>query len=175
MRYESFDAEKDSVLSVAKMMLASIRTAPKGKGVDSIESVIIDGDEKKALANELKKMASEFGVPSFERDAKNLDDSTCVIIVGVRNEYFGASPCGNCGLKDCAEASKIGAMCSFKTVDLGIAIGSAVSIAAVHHIDNRVMYTIGQAAKRLNILSDKIAVCFGIPLSATRKNIYFDR
>jgi len=42
------------------------------------------------------------------------------------------------------------------------------------NVDNRIMYRIGTAAKRLNQLPEA-TVIMGIPLSAKGKNIYFDR
>ena len=59
MRYESHDAERESVITVAGLMLAAARTAPKGKGVDCIEAVILDGEEKAELVQEMKRMAAE--------------------------------------------------------------------------------------------------------------------
>jgi uncharacterized ferredoxin-like protein len=67
-----------------------------------------------------------------------------------------------------------GPNCIFKVADLGIAIGSAVRTAANHTVDNRVMYSVGVAALSLELLPD-CSVAFGIPVSATGKNIFFDR
>ncbi|MEM4659794.1 MAG: ferredoxin domain-containing protein, partial [Sulfolobales archaeon] len=58
-------------------------------------------------------------------------------------------------------------------VNLGIAVGSAVKTASILNVDNRVMFTIGVAAKKLNLIDADVVL--GIPLSATSKNIYFDR
>jgi len=58
-------------------------------------------------------------------------------------------------------------------VDLGIAVGSAVKTASFHNVDNRIMYRAGIAAKSLGMIESNIA--YGIPLSATGKNIFFDR
>ena len=41
------------------------------------------------------------------------------------------------------------------------------------NIDNRIMYTVGAAAKKLRLLDSDIII--GIPLSATGKSPYFDR
>ena len=41
------------------------------------------------------------------------------------------------------------------------------------NIDNRMMYTIGAAARKLRLLDSDLII--GIPLSATGKNPYFDR
>jgi uncharacterized ferredoxin-like protein len=68
----------------------------------------------------------------------------------------------------------VGPNCIFKLLDLGIALGSAVKTASVLNVDNRIMYRIGVAAKRLNLLPEA-SIIVGIPLSAKGKNIYFDR
>ena len=67
-----------------------------------------------------------------------------------------------------------GPICVFKALDLGIALGSAVKTAMDLNIDNRIMYRIGTAAKRLNMLPEA-DVIMGVPLSAKGKSIYFDR
>ena len=67
----------------------------------------------------------------------------------------------------------VGPLCVFEILDLGIAIGSAVKLASYFNIDNRIMYTIGAAAKELELLDSDLIM--GIPLSASGKNIYFDR
>ena len=57
---------------------------------------------------------------------------------------------------------------------LGIAVGSAVRTASLHNVDNRVMYSAGVTALALGLLGD-CTVAYGIPLSASGKNIFFDR
>ncbi len=66
-----------------------------------------------------------------------------------------------------------GPVCAFQTLDLGIALCSAVKLAADLNIDNRMMYTVGVAAKDLKLLDADIIV--GIPLSVSGKSPYFDR
>ncbi|MEM3714696.1 MAG: DUF2148 domain-containing protein, partial [Nitrososphaeria archaeon] len=63
--------------------------------------------------------------------------------------------------------------CAYPIVDLGIALGSAVKLASIFGIDNRIMYTVGLAAKKLNLIDADFIL--GLPLSATGKSIYFDR
>ena len=58
-------------------------------------------------------------------------------------------------------------------LDLGIALGSAVKTASMLNVDNRIMYTVGAAAKRLNLMDADIII--GVPLSVSGKNIFFDR
>lgn len=70
--------------------------------------------------------------------------------------------------------AKSSAHCAFDDVDLGIAIGSAVSVAADNRIDNRIMYSAGRAAMELEILGKKVINIQGIPLSVSGKNPFFD-
>lgn len=64
--------------------------------------------------------------------------------------------------------------CVFDVTDLGIAVGSAVAIAADCRVDNRILYSAGVAAKELGFLDD-CAIIYAVPLSVNGKNIYFDR
>jgi uncharacterized ferredoxin-like protein len=73
-----------------------------------------------------------------------------------------------------AESMLSGPYCIFKVMDLSIAVGSAAKTAMEHNVDNRLMYKAGVAALRLGILKP-CDLIIGIPLSATGKNIYFDR
>ena len=66
-------------------------------------------------------------------------------------------------------------MCAYNTGDLGIAIGSAVSIAMDHRVDNRIMYSAGKAAVDMKLLGEEVKVAFGVPLSVSAKNPFFDR
>jgi len=81
-----------------------------------------------------------------------------------------------CGYKDCAEKDKHPDIpCVFNTGDLGIAMGSAVSVAMDNRIDNRILYSAGQAILELELLGEDTRVAYGVPLSALSKNIFFDR
>ena len=67
-----------------------------------------------------------------------------------------------------------GPNCIFKSLDLGIALGSAAKTASILNVDNRIMYRIGTAARRLKLMTEA-SVIMGIPISAKGKSIYFDR
>jgi uncharacterized ferredoxin-like protein len=60
-------------------------------------------------------------------------------------------------------------------MDLGIAIGSAVSVAADNRIDNRVMFSAGRAGMNLKFLGGTARQVIGIPLAAKGKSPFFDR
>lgn len=180
---ESKSGEIDAILEVAKLMLTAARTAPKAVGIDEILTLILYGEEKDAIADKMEKIAEERRIEGFKRDARNVRDSEVVVLIGVRGNKSIGLNCGACGYGSCKEfedAEKklgedfLGPTCLFKSLDLGIALGSAVKIASLLNIDNRIMYRIGTAAKKLNMLPEA-TIIMGVPLSAKGKNIYFDR
>jgi uncharacterized ferredoxin-like protein len=182
-KIEGEKGEMEAILEVAKLMQASARTAPKTLGVDDILTMIVYGEEKDAIAEKMNEIAEERKIDGFKRDAKNVKDSEAVVLVGIRGSKSVGLNCGACGYKSCQEFEKarrkkgqdfVGPTCLFKALDLGIALGSAVKIASLLNIDNRIMYRIGTAALKLNFMPEATVV-MGIPLSAKGKNIYFDR
>lgn len=181
----SKQAEKDALLQAAKLMLLSARTAPKSGGIDDIQTALVHGEEKEEIAKEMEKIIQERPNASagFKRDHQNLRDSEAVLLIGVRGtKKFGLN-CGGCGYPTCEEFEKAekkleqdfeGPNCIFKLLDVGIALGSAAKTAGTLNVDNRIMYRIGTAAKRLKILPEA-SIIMGIPISAKGKSIYFDR
>jgi len=179
----SADGERDALLQAAKLMLVSARTAPKSGGIDDILIAIVYGEEKEMIAAEMEKMGEERKISMFLRDSQNLRNSEAVLLVGVKGtKKFGLN-CGACGYPTCAEFEKaekkhgidfVGPNCLLKLLDLGIALGSAAKTASLLNVDNRIMYRVGTAAKRLKLLP-RASVIMGIPISAKGKSIYFDR
>ena len=182
--------EEEAVIEATKLMAVSVRTAPKTRGVDRITTAMVMGEEKEQLALATEKKADRFVDErlkhSFKRDAENVRRSRAVLLVGVK----GTIPpkperpldCGACGYPNCAAFIKAkkktgndftGPLCVFEVLNLGIALGSAVKTASGLNVDNRIMYTVGAAAKALKLLDADLII--GVPVSATGKNIYFDR
>ena len=174
MIYRSEEVERNGNMRIAELMSVAVRTAPKACGVDAIEVMVIDGDDKNKLTAAMREIGNEVGEDFFARDAGNVDDCHCIVLVGV-----DASPrlldCGLCGVKNCEAAAKGGIPCVLAVSDLGIAIASAAATAMDHRSDNRILYSAGMAALRLKLFNDKVKVCYGIGLSAFGKNIFFDR
>ncbi len=167
-------AEKNFLLSAAEKMCLAARTAPKAKGVDKIVTGIVTSDEKEALAKEMLRLFDETGMPFYKRDAQNITDSEAVVLIGTTGGAKGLN-CSYCGYENCKEMAQSGGHCAFDDIDLGIAVGSAVSCAADERVDNRVMLSAGIAATNLKILGEKTLKVLAIPLSATGKSPYFDR
>lgn len=175
MIYENIVAEQKAIIQVAYLMLAAARTAPKGCGIDNIEAMIVDGKEKDILSAEMRRIAVETNTDFFDRDAGNVDASAAVVLIGVKNSPILLDNCSLCGFENCAETKKAGANCAFNITDLGIAIGSATSIAADNRIDNRIMFSGGKAALSLKYFSEDVRVGYAIPLSTYGKSVFYDR
>lgn len=179
----SFDLEvKKALLDVAQYLAISGRTAPKAKGWDDISIAILTDEEKEQVALKMESLAVEKGKPTFKRDADNTRNSSVVVLFGVKGSKPRELDCSACGFTSCAEfaaAEKTvrldfsGPNCEFAIMDLGIALGSATKMCSIFGVDSRIMYTIGVAAKKLNLIDADIIL--GLPLAATGKNIYFDR
>ncbi len=169
--------EENSLRQIAGFMCTAARTAPKAKGIDNIAAIIIENEkDKNRLIKRMIAIAQANDKPGFARDAENLKESHVIVIIGTKTGHIGLTYCGICGYTDCDALLKAKAQCAFNSLDLGIALGSAVNIAAQFHADNRIMYSVGIAAIELNLFNDKkIKFALGIPLSASRKNIFFDR
>ena len=182
--------EEEAVIDAAKLMAVSARTAPKTRGVDRVTTAIVMGEEKERLALAMEKKSDRFvdeeWKHSFKRNVENVRRSEAVLLVGVK----GTMPpkperpmdCGACGFSNCAAFIKAkkkngndftGPLCIFEVLDLGIALGSAVKTASGLNVDNRIMYTVGAAAKSLKLLDADLII--GVPVSATGKNMYFDK
>lgn len=175
MIINSREAEERAVERIAELMCAAARTAPKGRGVDNLVTLIINGQEKDQISAEMRRIAQESGMQFFERDANNLDKAAVAVLLGQKVQPLGVKPCGYCGYADCGECGKNSGMCAISVGDLGIALGSAAGVAALHHADNRIMFTIGKAALNLGFMGDSVKVAYGIPLSISGKNPFFDR
>ncbi len=171
---------KETVRFVGELMALSARTAPKAVGQDFIEVRVLSESERVALGNDMVQVGKQRGIQGFERDGQNVLDSDAVVLLGLLSHKGAGLDCGACGFSSCekfnaesCDGDFKGPNCFLRVLDLGIALGSAVKTASDHNVDNRVMYRIGVSALRLGL--SKANAVHGIPLSATGKNIFFDR
>ncbi len=172
---------QDPLVTVAALMEVAARTAPKSAGQDFIQTRILTGKAVQDLAEAMIAYGEATGKPRFDRDGANVASSDVVILVGVKDASYVGLNCGMCGFATCQEMAScvsrttefLGPQCGFRLLDLGIALGSAVKTASVLNVDNRIMYRIGVVARVHGVVDWDVVM--GVPLSATGKNIYFDR
>jgi uncharacterized ferredoxin-like protein len=171
----SSELEKQAAHHVAALMAAAARTAPKTRGIDNIQIVAIDDENtKQTLVNKMKQIAGLENRPSFERDANSLTASPVIVVIGVLSNPAGLN-CGFCGNPTCDSLKDKNGVCSFNSMDLGIAAGSAAAIAADFYVDNRMMFSIGRSCLDLKLFAEGVKQAIGIPLSITGKSPFFDR
>lgn len=178
MIYMSEETERNGILQTANFMCVAARTAPKATGKDVIYTLVLTGEDKERLADKMDELGEQCfadkGASWFKRDAANLRAACAVVLIGAKRSYRGVANCGYCGFKDCGGCRKAGGTCVFVPLDLGIALSSALAASSVSRTDNRIMMSIGKAAEEMNYIDEDI-LWQGIPLSASGKNIFFDR
>lgn len=169
------DTCNETLRQIAALMMTAARTAPKARGIDNLEIAMLTGDDMTRLSDRLRKMGEEPGRGFFARDGENILRAGAVVLIGTRNVVMNLN-CGWCGFPTCADKIRRApdTPCAFNMNDLGIAVGSAVSVAADHRADCRVMYSAGVAAMDMDLLPGCHAI-LAIPVSATGKSPFFDR
>lgn len=177
MLYQSKNLEEQAILQTAGRMCVAARTAPKAHGKDTILTMVVTGEEKEQLTQKMEQLGTRLmgdKMPAwYGRDAANVRAAQAVVLIGAKKTYRGVPHCGYCGFGDCSGCAKAGGNCAFAYVDLGIAVSSAAATASLDKVDCRIMFSIGKAAEEMDYAPD--CLWFGIPLSATGKNIFFDR
>jgi len=175
MLYEQ-DIRQQTLLAVAQEMVIAARTAPKGKGVDSLFACTVTKEEIPNLRDRMLELYEKTQAPVFRVNGDDIIKAECIVVLGAKELSLGLKYCGFCGYTDCAERERSGkGRCAFVVGDLGIAIGSAVAIAADRRVDTRIMYSIGYTMMHCGMLPKDVIVAHGIPLSASSKNPFFDR
>ncbi|MDD3077846.1 MAG: DUF2148 domain-containing protein [Paludibacter sp.] len=168
------DTRRERLIQVANEMMTAARTAPKGKGIDVIEAVMVTDETIKHLSDAMLTYSAKSGLKFFLRDAENILHAEAIILIGTRQQVHSLN-CGYCGFETCAEKNEHPDVpCAINTVDVGIAVGSAVAVAADRRVDSRVMFSVGKAAGELGLLPGCSSI-YGIPISCSSKNPFFDR
>ncbi len=167
-----------SLRTVAELMSISARTAPKAAGRDFVVVEIVEEENLQRLGEAMIAYGERTGKPNFDRDGRNVLNSEAVVLIGLKDAQTLELNCAACGSLTCIEPNTVegefrGPNCALHLLDMGIAIGSAVKMAGMLNVDNRIMYRAGVAARELGLIDADFVM--GIPLSATGKSIYFDR
>lgn len=168
------DTRHERLIQVANEMMTAARTAPKGKGIDIIEVAMATDETIIQLSEEMKIYSLKSGLKFFLRDAENILKAEAIVLIGTKSQNQNLN-CGYCGFDTCAAKNEFPAVpCALNTVDVGIAIGSACSVAADHRVDSRVMFSVGRVVQELNLMPGCSSI-YGIPISCSSKSPFFDR
>ena len=166
---------------VAQLMAISATTAPKSRGENYVQTLVLKGGILKKLAGKMIEFGVEKNKRDFDRDGKNISISEAVLLIGLKDAKPLGLNCGACGYPDCKTLARqkkkdvefLGPVCAFRLLDMGIALGSAVKTASMLNVDNRIMYRVGAVVRDMKLVDWDFVM--GIPLSVTGKSIYFDR
>ena len=63
---------EEHLTSLVSPLLIAAQTAPKGRGVNTLEIVLVSGAEKDALADKMDEISQRISAPFFSRDAQNI-------------------------------------------------------------------------------------------------------
>ncbi len=165
--------------TVVDFMTIAARTAPKSAGKDYIVVKVVEGEDLKRLGEEMCKYGELTNKNNFDRDGRSVAASEAVLLIGLKDAKSMDLNCGACGFDTCSERIQdehgefAGPQCAFRLLDMGIALGSAVKIASLLNVDNRIMYRAGVVARKIGLIDADVVM--GIPMSVSGKSIYFDR
>jgi len=174
MLIDERDTRRERLLQVANDMMTAARTAPKGKGFDIIEIMLVTGNTIDKLSQAMLEYSEKTGLKFILRDAENILSAEAIVLIGTK-EKIHCLNCGYCGFDTCVEKQKYSTVpCALNSVDVGIAIGSACAIAADRRVDSRIMFSAGRVAKELEYMPGCTNI-YAIPISCTSKNPFFDR
>lgn len=177
---------KDVAVMAAKLMAASMRTAPKAGGKDFLEIVVVeDPGELARISEKMREFAPLSTNEAFWlRDAANIAECQALVLVGLSRFVTAGYDCGACGFPACKDFVKArqaadkdmgysGPHCVMRMLDIGVALASAAKTASLLNVDNRVQQRVGAAARSLGLIAAEVAM--GIPVGVFGKNIFFDR
>ncbi len=171
-----------AVVQVGRLMALAARTAPKGVGQDYLEVRLVTGEDVERVGKAMVAKGEAEDKTHFVRDGTSVLRCHAILLVGLLDHPPIGLDCGACGHGDCygfseakkeAEAGDFAPACVFRSLDLGIALGSAAKTAQLHNVDNRIMYRIAVVAIELGLIGP--GICMGIPLAAVGKSPFFDR
>jgi len=139
---------------------------------------IVEGEDLQQLGEAMIAYGERSGKTNFDRDGNNVLGSEGVLLIGLKDARTLGLNCAACGSETCIAPNTVegefrGPNCALRLLDMGIAIGSAVKMAGILNVDNRIMYRAGVVAREIGLIEADFVM--GIPLCASGKSIYFDR
>jgi len=194
---------REGVLAAARLAANAAITAPKGGGVPITEAHIVHGEKelvqiaKKMVELAEANPANEMWRTIFKTEAEMVRMTDVVLFLGCHTALnpFDIT-CDYCsgpgkGCKWLYEQRKAkhgiideeqvihpdwlidGPFCTWRIVDFGLGVGTALKVAKKLFVDCRVMMSVGLAGQKLGYCP-KSQMVVGIPMAALSKDPYAD-
>ena len=65
MKYNSQTLEQEAVLQTARQICAAVRTAPKTRGIDHLETCVLTGEDLETLASQMETLGRDYDYAFF--------------------------------------------------------------------------------------------------------------
>jgi uncharacterized ferredoxin-like protein len=106
------EIEEKAIEQIAREMCLAARTAPKARGLDLLEILVIKGATIKKLSDKMLKVGEKENHKTFLRDGGNILKASVVVLIGTRKQHLGLKYCGFCGFGNCAGNEKVKGVCA---------------------------------------------------------------
>lgn len=161
---------KKDIKTIANLISIASRNSTGDFGKSFTEVTILDEAEKDMLVEEMFQMSDSRDEEIFVSKGEEIDKSDAVILLGAKEHPGYGIDCKACGFDDCEsfeEAEKVedileGPNCTYRMIELGIAIGAALKTAGMNSVDAEIMVHAGLAAKHLGLSTSKVCIALSI-------------
>ena len=100
MIYKRNSSADEAVLDVAKRNGGCRCHGSQGSWYRYLLALILDGEDKDRLSAIMRDIADETGADFVSRDAENVDNSVCIVLMATRNKPIGLTDCGFLRFRD---------------------------------------------------------------------------
>jgi len=88
---------RNAVVDIAENMIIAAKTAPKGRGMERLNYLLITGNELKILSHKMEELSKDNNVPFLARDAGNLLKADALVLIGASYNPRNVQLCTHCG------------------------------------------------------------------------------
>lgn len=156
--------------TISDLMVISATTTPKSGGESFMEITLLDDAERKILAEEMYQLSDQTEDDEYSIYGRMIEEETLsVLLIGLKEHPPMGLNCRACGFNDCEEFKKAsgdgifhGPNCTYRLLDMGMSVGSALDTANLHHVKASLMIKAGLAAKNIGLSTANI--CMAIPI-----------
>ena len=188
--YNGLDAAHEHLMDVAKATILAAGKAPTLTHRLELMAEIVTEEDMDPIIDVLATLGENSAFQRHDAVAlQSLRDQgklPPVVLFGADLMKPALWDCGACGFKTCGEYLKFikenkgvgvgcyGPSCVWKSIDFGTVCDYACACTARHHVESRIMFSIGACAMMLGHLEGATWV-LGLPIGPLGQNLWFGR